>query len=345
MKVLVMRFSAMGDVAMTLPIFKDVISLNPDVEIHFLSKKQFQPIFENIPNLVFHGLDLKQDFEGIGGFFKLISYVRSISPELILDMHQVLRTSLISLICRFLGVKVFTINKGRLEKKQLLSQKENKKQLPSTFDRYRAVFEKAGLKTEPSIPGILQNYLGNRDLVVLENFDSKKLYVGIAPFAAHETKILPLQKYEAVFEKFERERPDISFLIFGGGSSEKNQINKHFAKFQNVENIIGKYTLKEELSIIQNLKLMVSMDSANMHLGYLAGIPVLSVWGATHSLAGFGLPEDPTYPKLEISEKVLSCRPCSVYGKKPCSRQDHACMQQISSEMLSNAIKSLLSNI
>jgi ADP-heptose:LPS heptosyltransferase len=87
------------------------------------------------------------------------------------------------------------------------------------------------------------------------------------------------------------------------------------------------------------MDLAVSMDSANMHLASLFGIPVISIWGATHPFTGFNGWNQPPGNAVQID---LYCRPCSVFGNKPCYRGDHACMQLLPEEMILERIKSLI---
>ncbi len=115
--------------------------------------------------------------------------------------------------------------------------------------------------------------------------------------------------------------------LFGGGKKEVEILSKWEQEIENVTSLAGKLSLKEELQKISELELMISMDSANMHLASLVGTRVVSVWGATHYFAGFlgyGQSENDI---VEI--KNLECRPCSVFGNKPCFRGDYACLNQI----------------
>jgi ADP-heptose:LPS heptosyltransferase len=128
-------------------------------------------------------------------------------------------------------------------------------------------------------------------------------------------------------------------FIFGGGGEEKIVAEEWEKRFPNVESVIGKLTLQEELDLISNLDLMVSMDSAGMHLASLMGVKVVSIWGATHPYAGFlgyGQHEENC---IQID---LYCRPCSVYGNKPCYRGDLACMHNINSAIVIAQIKKAL---
>ena len=127
-----------------------------------------------------------------------------------------------------------------------------------------------------------------------------------------------------------------TILLFGGGEKEASILQQWADEIEGVYNMAGKFSFAEELAIISNLNRMVSMDSANMHLASLFGITVVSIWGATHPLLGFyGWAQQ----QKNIVQAELSCRPCSVFGNKPCYRGDHACMQLITQQMILDKIK------
>jgi ADP-heptose:LPS heptosyltransferase len=99
--------------------------------------------------------------------------------------------------------------------------------------------------------------------------------------------------------------------------------------------------MNQELILMSHLDCMVSMDSANMHLASLTNTPVVSVWGATHPYAGFlGWNQNPD----NIVQLNLNCRPCSIYGSKPCMRQDFACMRNINPDTIAERVENVLKN-
>ena len=222
-------------------------------------------------------------------------------------MHNVLRTKILS----FFFKKTATLDKGRTEKK-LLTRKENKikKPLKPTTERYADVFRKLGFTLKLShqlIPNSQQ-----------------KSGIGFAPFAQHEGKMLPIEKSLDLVKVLSQKN---QVYLFGGSKKEVDVLSKWEQELENVTSLAGKLSLKEELKKIAELEVMISMDSANMHLASLVGTRVVSVWGATHYFAGFlgyGQSENDI---VEI--KNLECRPCSVFGNKPCYRGDYACLNQI----------------
>ena len=306
-RILAYRFSAFGDVAMIVPILKEFLAQNPDTEIVFVSRKNFADLFDGVERLTFRGVNL-DDYKGFFGLRKLaLELKKEFQPDFAADLHNVLRTKILS----FFFKKTETLDKGRTEKK-LLTIKENKvkKPLKPTTERYADVFRKLGftLKLSHQFPKNSQQKSG----------------IGFAPFAQHAGKMLPIEKSLELVKILSKNHP---IYLFGGGKKEVEILSKWEQEIENVTSLAGKLSLKEELQKISELELMISMDSANMHLASLVGTRVVSVWGATHYFAGFlgyGQSENDI---VEITD--LACRPCSVFGNKPCFRGDYACLHQI----------------
>ncbi|MRG46133.1 hypothetical protein GFS24_13475 [Chitinophaga sp. SYP-B3965] len=324
--ILAIRFSAMGDVAMTIPVMKEVLDANSELTIIFVTNKNWGPLCEGIPRLVFVPADLKGIHKGVPGLYRLFSSLRVSYPGIsaVADLHQVLRSRIVRMFFRLRGIPVAVIDKGR-EGKKLLTRKEGKVLQPqtTTIERYRQVFRELGFSASEG-SGVLPR--SSNDLI----------QIGIAPFATYKEKTYPVEKMEAVIRQVVA-REDVEVLLFGGGAAEIAQLNVLAAKFSRVR--VMALGLKEELSIISGLKLMVSMDSANMHLASLFGVPVVSVWGATHPYAGFMGYGQKEENAVQID---LYCRPCSVFGNKPCYRGDHACMEQLSPERIVEKIAALI---
>jgi ADP-heptose:LPS heptosyltransferase len=112
-RILAYRFSAFGDVAMTAPVFREFLEQNPDVEIVMVSRKNFESLFADIPNVIFKGIDL-DEYKGFFGLTRLANeLVKEFHPDLIANLHDVIRTKILDKIYRRKGLKVFKINKGR----------------------------------------------------------------------------------------------------------------------------------------------------------------------------------------------------------------------------------------
>lgn len=310
-KILAYRFSAFGDVAMVVPVLKEFLEQNPQVEITFVSRKNFADLFDGIERLSFRGIDL-DDYKGVFRLRKLATELdEEYHPHFVADLHDIIRSKILTVLFKLRRKKTATIDKGRKEKKEL-TQKENKIKIPlkSTPERYADVFRELGFKITLSHKIYPKNI--------------KKSGIGFAPFAQHEGKMLPLEKSYELLKKMAQKN---HIYLFGGGKKEVEVLSKWEKEVENVTSVAGKLSLKEELQKISELELMISMDSANMHLASIVGTRTISIWGATHYFAGFLGYGQSKKDIVEIAD--LECRPCSVFGDKPCYRGDYACLNRI----------------
>ena len=327
--ILVIRFSAMGDVAMTVPVIKNVLQQNPGVQITVVSNAFLQPLFQNIDRCYFYGANLKAQHKGITGIYHLYKQLRSSGKfDAIADLHNVLRSSVLKFFFAFSQTAMATIDKGREEKKKL-TRKDNKIMEPLTpmYERYAAVFRRLGLSVvlNTEAPFMAKQIVPEEINKLL--LTGKKC-IGVAPFAQYEEKMYPLEQMKIVVQQL---AVNNMVFLFGGAQREADTLQHWANEIDDVYNAAGKFSFTEELAIISNLHVMVSMDSANMHLASLFGVPVVSIWGATHPYAGF---TGWAQKEKNIVQETLYCRPCSVFGNKPCYRGDHACMHRITTQTI-----------
>jgi len=309
-KILVIRFSALGDVLMTIPVVNALAVQYPDLDITFVSRPGVRSVVEMLPgNVHFKGIELNTYIRR-KTILWIFRSLKPLKPDLICDLHFVLRSRIIGFLFRLRGTRVVTLDKDRDGRKRFLETRPLSQQ-KRMFERYAEVFEKAGFPVT----------INPEEKFSLVQFEGEKKGIGVAPFAAYKGKMLPLDKVEALVEKLSRDCP---VYLFGAGEQEKSILDSLAGKYDNVFNMAGKLgNLAAELRFIAGLKLMISMDSANMHLASLAGTRVVSIWGATHPYAGFlGWGQ-----KLEDCVQLdMDCRPCSIYGNKPCAKGDCPCM-------------------
>jgi ADP-heptose:LPS heptosyltransferase len=230
------------------------------------------------------------------------------------------------------------MDKGRAEKKSLTSGKKFK-QLKSTHQRYADVFNKLGFELNISNPSFPKKPKLNTSILKIIN-DSKKPLIGIAPFAQYPSKEYPMELMGKVINYLNKNN-NYTILLFGGGKKEIKVLNGIEVQYENVINIAGKLSFKDELILINNLNLMVSMDSGNAHIAAMYGVDVITLWGVTHPYAGF-------YPYHQKSENaLLSDRveypkiPTSVYGNKYPKSYENA-MASIDYKTVINKIESII---
>jgi ADP-heptose:LPS heptosyltransferase len=336
--ILAIRFSALGDVAMAVPVIKAVLEQHPEIKITVVSNHFVEPLFKEIERCNFIPAFLHDHHKGFIGMIKLFTEIRRKEKiDFVIDLHDVLRSKILRTLLRFSGIRSAHIDKGRKEKKQL-TRKKNKilRPLKTTHRRYADVFNKAG------IPLLLDNrdpVLSKKNLPssLLSKIIPGRKLIGVAPFSKHKEKMYPLSRMKSIIKKISEEE-NVQALFFGS-KNEAVILEEWQSSIPGSLNVAGNYSFGEELSIISNLYAMISMDSANVHLASLYDVPVISVWGATHPFAGFiGWNQ----PSDNIVETDLYCRPCSVFGNKPCYRGDHACMENMPEEMILKKIKSLI---
>jgi ADP-heptose:LPS heptosyltransferase len=324
MHALVIRSSAMGDVILTVPVLKMVLRENPDLRITMITNELFKPFFNGIERLSFVCPDFKDKHKGIRGLTKFVIQLNTNHNfDVIIDLHSVLRSVYMRFLYKLKGVPIFSINKGREEKKRLIMRRKFQR-LKHVTDRYIDVFKSAGLKTtEVEEDYIVPTNGANEALDLFLNkskIKKKTMWIGIAPFAKHETKIWPTNNFYKLMEII-NDFHEVKFFMFGGGEKEHIIINSFTKNFPNVVNMVGRITLKQEIALIDRLDFMITMDSANMHLASLLGKKVISIWGATHPYFGFSPVNQRAEFSIQIPLPDLKCRPCSVYGNTKCKNK------------------------
>lgn len=340
-KILIIRFSAIGDVAMTIPVITSFANEYPQHEITILSKDNFACFFEYMPsNVTFKGVDLKSEYKGIPGLNRIYNQLKEEKFNAVIDLHDTLRSKYLRLRFKIDGIKCAHINKERAKRKELTKFK-NKilKPSKSSFEKYSAVFNELGYPFNLNFKSIFGNEKGdlNKIPLLLKNKNGNK-WIGIAPFAAHLGKIYPIEKQEEVI-KMLSQNSNYRIFLFGGGKKEIETCQKWESISENIISLAGKLKFNQELIIMSHLDVMISMDSANMHLASLVNTKVISIWGSTHPFAGFMGWNQSTDNAIQTD---LPCRPCSIYGNKPCMRKDYACLNNITPKEIVDKVISLM---
>ena len=313
--ILVIRFSALGDVAMAVPVVWAVAKQYPDIRITVLSKAFARTLFDDLaPNVNFMAADLKEEYHGVRGLNAL--YRRLVAKQFtkVADLHNVLRSDYLRMRFNLGRYRVEHIDKHRKQRRKLTAYKNKiKQQLPTSFENYAEVFARLGYPVDISqFRSIFPEEGGNLNMLPAifgpkKNFEQ---WIGIAPFAAHQGKIY-------------------YFKLWCEQWHQCVNVSLH------CENMY------QELIVMSHLDVMLSMDSANMHLASLTAIPVVSIWGATHPMAGFLGYKQNTENTIQLD---MDCRPCSIFGNKPCKRGDYACLYNIPPERIVERITTIINN-
>jgi len=339
MRILVIRTSAMGDVALTTPVLRAMNTKFPETEIIMLTRSIFIPFFSSVNGVSLFTSDFNGRHKGLAGLLRLYKDIINAGKiDYVIDIHDVLRTKILRFLFRLHGIPVSVIDKGRKEKRALISGKR-KLQLKHTTERYCDTFAVAGFQIEP---------IKRRSIFVSDAAEKKAgellrqqagLNIGVAPYAKHHLKMWPEENMICLLKHIS-EKSRVRFWLFGGGE-EAGKLNIFGEKVSGSTNLAGKLSLEEQLAVMGRLDFMIAMDSSNMHMAALVGTKVISIWGGTDPLNGFGAWMQPENYSIKISVSELTCKPCTIYGKGTCRRGDLACLNWLTPEIVFSRIEKM----
>lgn len=330
----------MGDVAMTVPVLRALIQQHPEVKLTVVSRPFFKPFFDGITNGHFFAVDVQKRHKGFFGLLQLFSDLKKLDIDAVVDLHNVLRSKVIRSLFALSGKKVVFTDKGRAEKKAL-TRLTNKvfKPVKPMVERHVETFQKLGFSIDLQQPNFPEKaVLSDEILKITENKNQN--WVGIAPFAQYEGKVYPLDLMQKVIDELAKNN-SIKIFLFGGGNEEIKQLNQLQNNHLNVVVIAGKLKFKQELDLISNLELMLSMDSGNAHIAAMFGVKVITLWGATHPFAGFSPFNQPLENCITADREKFPLLPTSIYGNKKVEGYKEA-MRTIEPEKVVFRIQSLL---
>ncbi|WP_294823964.1 glycosyltransferase family 9 protein [uncultured Flavobacterium sp.] len=340
--ILVMRLSAMGDVAMTVPVVRSLTEQYANVKVTVVSRAAYKPFFDDMPRVAFFEADTTGRHKGFFGLLRLFRELNKLHVYGVADLHNVLRSKIITKLFSLRGKKTATVDKARKEKAALTSLNPAKKifePLMPVTQRYAGVFEQLGFRV--SLEGLappekklltpdITEYTGEKDCT----------WIGIAPFAQHNSKVYPKKQMQEIIDMLAAIQ-GYKLMLFGGGRHEVSQLKKYANRRSNVLVMAGKMTLKQEMKLISNLDLMLSMDSSNAHIAAMLGVKVVTLWGATHPYAGFAPFNQPQAFAITSDREQFPLLPTSVYGNKKVDGYEDA-MKSIAPETVISKIQEIL---
>jgi ADP-heptose:LPS heptosyltransferase len=329
----------MGDVALTTPVLSAMRKQYPYVELVLITRAAFKPFFTSIEGLILFFPDFKSRHKGILGLISLFKDVRKNGKiDYVIDLHDVMRSKLLRFLFRLSCVPTMVIDKGRREKSTIIKRKSNV-QLKHSVERYCDVFRKAGFPISPEEgPWIIPDStsLLRANSIIGEHIG---INIGVAPYAKHNLKMWPEENMIKLLNMIS-EKHNVNFWLLGGAEDLK-KLTLLQTLVPRSQNLAGKLKLNEELALMCKLDLMIAMDSSNMHMAALVGTKVISIWGGTDPITGFGAWHQPSDYSMRIPFDELDCHPCTIYGKGVCRRGDLACMKWQTAEIVFEKIMKL----
>lgn len=301
----------MGDVAMMLPVLF-CLKTQHKIEVTVVSRPFFAPLFKD-SGINFFPVDLNNRHKGVIGIFKLYKDLRKHNISAVADLHQVLRSQILSTLFLLTGTPVSRIDKGRREKRNL-TRVTNKvfKPLKHTVLRYADVFRKLGFPVNVAHFHPRRQYI-TQDIISLTGAKKEK-WIGIAPFAQHSGKVYPIDLMQEVVNQLAQKTCKV--FLLGSGNHEKSLLHQLANQTQNVLVVAGNLNFDQELTLIASFDVMLSMDSANGHLAANFGVPVITLWGATHPYSGFSPFGQPIENCIMPDRRQFPALPTSIYGNK-----------------------------
>jgi ADP-heptose:LPS heptosyltransferase len=306
----------MGDVAMTIPVIRAFVAQNPTCKITFVSRHFFKPLFAEIDNVTFFEVDLHKRHKGFLGIIRLFSDLNKQKIDAVADLHNVLRSKILRNLFAISGRKVAFTDKGRKDKKQLTRAKNKTfKPLKSMFERHVDTFSKLGFSIDLSAPKFLKTANLSDEILAISGNKENCRWIGIAPFAQYQTKVYPQDLMQKVINQLAADAKNKIFL-FGGGSIEIAKLKSFASTKKNAIVVAKNLNFHQELQLISNLNVMLSMDSGNAHIAAAYGIKTITLWGATHPYAGFAPFNQPSENCLVADRNQYPLIPTSIYGNK-----------------------------
>lgn len=327
MKILILRFSSIGDIILTTPVVRCLKTQLPNCELHYATKKSFQSILINNPYIdVVHVLESNLSI--------FIDTLKKENFDLVIDLHHNLRTSIIKFR---IGVPAHSFHKLNIEKFLLVHLRINRMPDIHIVDRYMATVSSLQVKND----GMgLDYFIASADEVDAASLPSK--FVAIVIGAKFATKRLPNHKIAAICDRLQQ-----PIVLLGGKEDIQNAIAIMELCKSKMLNLCGKLSLNQSASVLKQAELVITHDTGLMHIAAAFNANIISIWGNT--IPAFGmypyLPANTRSKQIIIENKALKCRPCSKIGFEQCPKGHFNCMEKIDIAKVVENVNSIIATI
>ena len=313
MKILILRFSSIGDIVLTSPVVRCLKQQLKNSEIHYLTKKSFFSVVENNPNI-----DKVFSFEK--DISEVLPELKKENYDCVIDLHHNLRSMQVK---RALGKPSKSFNKLNIEKWLLVNLKINRLPDKHIVERYFETVAHIGVKND--LKG-LNFFIDVKDEIDISSLPKEFStgYIALVIGAKHNTKKLPTEKIISICKKINRP------VVLIGGKEDLETGEKITSQISTTFNACGKYNLQQSASLIKQAEKVITHDTGMMHIAAAFQKNIISIWGNT--VPEFGM--YPYMPGNELNSQIvevenLSCRPCSKIGFEKCPKGHFKCMNEI----------------
>lgn len=333
--VLVIRLSVLGNVAMTIPVLYPVCKANPDTRFIMLTKKWPASMFHDRPaNLKVVDFDINENHKGFFGLLKLAAQLHKLYDiDAVADLHNVTGTKIMDAYLWLRGAKIAGMDREKAKRKALVTHRTHEPVTP-IHDRYRNVFKELGFETPDNFTRLYEGRDWPVSPIVLEKEPGQR-WIAISPFSSHRQKAYPLELMEKVIAELCK-RENYWIFLMGGGKTEKIALRGIARKYKNVISMAEvKHRFIDEYALLGKCDLMLTMESANMHLASLVDLQAMTIWGPTSPACGYLGYNQVVEDDIQLD---MDCRPCSITGDKPCKYGDFRCLKNIPPEYIAQHV-------
>lgn len=319
MKILVVRFSSIGDVVLTTPILRCIKQQLKDAELHYLTKQNFLNVIENNPHI-------DRFFTIKNGLYEVIPQLKKENYDYVIDLHHNVRTLRLK---RALGKKTFSFNKLNLEKFLMVHLKLNRLPHQHIVDRYFETVASLGVINDSQG---LDHFIHEKDHINIQSYLPETFQNGynvLVVGGSYFTKQIPSNKLKEICKQ-----SSLPLILLGGKDDTDNAEKIHQAFKEKTINLCGKININQSASIIQQSKTVITSDTGLMHIAAAFKKDIISVWGNTIPEFGMGPYLSGTNSHI-LEVKNLPCRPCSKLGYSKCPKGHFKCMNDIKIDSVS----------
>ena len=327
--VLVMRLSVLGNVAMVIPVLYPVCKANPDTRFIMLTKRWPASMFHDRPaNLKVVDFDVNENHSGLFGLIKLAKRLyKMYDIDAVADLHNVSGTQVIDAYLRYRGAQIARLDREKPKRRALVKHKSTEPVSP-IHERYRNVFKQLGFEAPDNFTHLYEGRDWPVSPIVLEKEPGQR-WIAISPFSSHRQKAYPLELMEQVIAELSK-RENYWIFLMGGGKAEKIALRGIARKYKRVTSMAEvKHSFIDEYALFAKCDLMLTMESANMHLASLVDLQAMTIWGPTSPACGYLGYNQVVEDDIQLD---MDCRPCSITGDKACKYGDFRCLRNIKPE-------------
>lgn len=320
MKVLVVRFSSIGDIVLTTPIVRCVKQQLPNAKVHYLTKASFKATVESNRYIDKH-------YYMDGSLDELIPTLKKEKYDYVIDLHKNLRTNKLK---RALGVISYSFPKLNFKKWLLVNFKIDLMPDKSIVDRYFEAVRRIGVKNDGQG---MDYFIPKEDEITSKDIPMSHWagYLGCVIGGAHNTKRFPIEKWKELCQNLK-----VPIILLGGPDEREEADEIASIDPVRIYNACGKFSLNESASLVNFAKVIVTNDTGLMHISAALNKKIVSLWGNTTPKFGMY----PYYGNNNLSEVIvpqssivehndISCRPCSKIGYNKCPKGHFKCMREL----------------